>query len=507
MNNMKKISTLFFLFTIWFNLSGQISIDSTFGIEGKVRFNFQEIKSILPLEDGKILMSSEDNIVTRLTKNGQIDETFGKNGTLDIQQDGTPLVIKGLLQQGPYLLILSENNNNYVLVTAPLNGEQIEQIINLSFDFTNFHVTNFELHNDKLLVVGGIETVENSGFEYAILRFLQSGERDSSFGENGLVLLENQGGLFYRCVDNGNKIILLGLGVTDIIAQFNEEGVLDSTFGKEGIVHFKNSWPFGNLTQLHLIENDKILLTGTTGGHEEALFVRSQVLYRLNSDGSFDETFGDKGKVSEGFSVNANEYDLDLPRTHSSNSFLQENGKIILVGRDRGSINNPNEDISYVLAVRYFPNGEIDNAFGINGKLIIPNFIESNSHFAYQHEDYFIFTVSSWRAANEHYIMKLKENEISTSSLFIRTNSFFNAKLSPNLTRDYSKLEYGLNDAQDIEIEVINFQGQVVETFNKARQSAGGHEFSFSTTHLPKGFYIVRLKGNNQELSLPLIKL
>ena len=507
---MKKIKNLFiilFLFVTNFSLIGQMAIDSTFGIGGKVRFNFPELKSILPLEDGKILIS-ENNIVTRLTKNGQIDESFGENGEVEITNDGIPLAVKGLLLHDSKLLIFAQRNNVYVLIFASINGNNIEQIIDLSFDFTKFHFTNIHLHNDKLLVMGGIKNEETGINEYALIRFLLSGEIDSSFGENGLVItnFETLGGILYRCViDNDNMITLLGHGETDVIVQLNDEGVLNATFGDGGVVHFKNGY-FGHINQFHLVKDNKILLTGTTRGNEDAILVHSIVLYRLNSDGSFDETFGEKGKISEGFKVSG--LAPDLPRTHSSNSFIQEDGKIILIGRDEGSINDPNEDRHHVLAVRFFPNGEIDNTFGINGKLIIPHFKEANSHFAYQEEDYFIFTVSLWgNAEREHYIIKIKENDISTSSLVIPTNSFLKAQLMPNITQNYSTLQYILENTQEIKIQIIGLQGRFIENLKHIRQNVGKHELSFSVNHLPKGFYIIRVKGNHQQLSLPLIKL
>jgi len=314
------------------------------------------------------------------------------------------------------------------------------------------------------------------------------------------------GGIFYRCeIDDNNIISLIGHGETDVIVQLNNEGVPNTTFGDEGVIHFKNGF-FSHINQLHLVENNKILLTGTTSGDEDAILIRSLVLYRLNSNGSFDETFGEKGKISDGFGISG--FSLDLPITHSSNSFLQKDGKIVLVGRDEGSISNPNEDKHHVLAVRYFPNGKVDTTFGINGKLIIPNFKEANSHFAYQHEDYFIFTVTLWGPEErEHYIIKIKEKEISTSLLAIPTDSFLKGKLMPNITKNHSKLQYTLEHPQDIKIQLIDLQGRLLKTLKHARQNVGKHEIYFQVGHLQKGSYMIRLEGNNRYKHLPLIKI
>src|SRR5262249_11513474 len=134
------------------------------------------------------------------------------------------------------------------------------------------------------------------------------------------------------------------------VSRYNADGKLDTTFGGTGTVFTDVS---GQSDRAHavLIQPDGKILVGGTGGDGLHFFF---VLSRYNSDGSFDSTFGNGGKVVTDPSPNGAYNEIwDLA--------LQPDGRILAGG-------NVQIGTDTKLAVaRYLPNGVLDTSFGANG--------------------------------------------------------------------------------------------------------------------------------------------
>jgi uncharacterized delta-60 repeat protein len=113
-----------------------------------------------------------------------------------------------------------------------------------------------------------------------------------------------------------------------LLARDKNDGTPDSTFSTNGYAASNAST---NITNLVIQDDGKILASS------------SDKLLRFNEDGSFDATFGNKGIVSVGFSINK--------------TVLQPGGKIIVGGTLNGD---------FAIA-RYNTNGTIDRTFGNGG--------------------------------------------------------------------------------------------------------------------------------------------
>jgi len=145
-----------------------------------------------------------------------------------------------------------------------------------------------------------------------------------------------------------------------VILRYNSDGNIDNTFGTSGIVtaNFDNRWDTGYSVAIQ--SDGKILLAGTA---EVTSSNMDFACIRLNTDGTFDNTFGTSGKV------NINVYDIN---DYCYSVLIQTDNKILMGGATSNS---------FALA-RLNTDGSIDYSFDSDGKVITTfasNYTEINS--------------------------------------------------------------------------------------------------------------------------------
>jgi uncharacterized delta-60 repeat protein len=133
-------------------------------------------------------------------------------------------------------------------------------------------------------------------------------------------------------------------------------GTLDPTFGVGGIVIS----PIGNgdeVASATVIQPDgKIVVAGTCfPGLDNGDSPQNVAVARYNTDGSFDTTFGNGGKVIT---------DCGGVKEGALSVALQFDGKILVAGY------HEQEGVDYWLIARYNKNGTLDTTFGNSGKVI-----------------------------------------------------------------------------------------------------------------------------------------
>ena len=145
-------------------------------------------------------------------------------------------------------------------------------------------------------------------------------------------------------------------------------GELDTSFNGTGIVvHHNaaggNSNDFGN--SIYVGSDSKIYVTGrsiNSSGNTD------MVIWRYNSNGTLDTSFGNNGIVVHNNAAGGNSNDV------GDSIFVDSTGKIYVTGF---SFNGSNYDM---VIWRYNSNGTLDTSFGNNGIVVHNNAAGGNGH-------------------------------------------------------------------------------------------------------------------------------
>jgi len=172
----------------------------------------------------------------------------------------------------------------------------------------------------------------------------QAGSLDPTFGTNGIVTTANTSADAAALQSDG-KILVAGTIVNPQNSQqggllrYNTNGTLDSSFGTGGKVFVANGGSQASNAFAVAIQTDGKILTAAPDSLHLTVF-------RLNTDGSPDTTFGSNGAVT----IQAAGLFLS---PQSGGLALQSDGKIVVV-------------TGHVVA-RLLANGQLDTTFGSNG--------------------------------------------------------------------------------------------------------------------------------------------
>lgn len=185
----------------------------------------------------------------------------------------------------------------------------------------------------KIVVAGG-----GTG-DFLLERYNTDGSLDSSFDGDGVVLTDVTPGfndhVYALAIQPDGKIIVAGESNTVLaLSRYHPNGTLDVAFDSDGILLINSINVDGSFfpdPAYMKLQTDGKILVGS-----------ADRLVRLNSDGSFDNSFGTNGLV--------------MVVGHSSDIAIQPDGKLLVAGGGG--------------AVRLNPNGGIDSAFGMWGSVI-----------------------------------------------------------------------------------------------------------------------------------------
>lgn len=270
-------------FVARFNANG--TLDASFDFDGKVTIDFDSrsdgCNALAVQSDGKILAvgSSVDSTpqsdfaVARLNADGSLDPTFGA-GT------GKAIV--------PFDLGGGDDDTAGAVAIQP----------------------------DGNIVVAGWSTTGTTGYDFAVVRLLPDGTRDTTFNSTGRVTV----GFDFagtNMIDQGDAVMV------DAAGRIVVGGVAEVTMG---------SLDFA--------------------------------LIRLLPNGQLDSNFNADGRATIAFDLGASDSDL------SYQTILQGDGKIVMVGAaDAGTGSTNNNDFAIA---RLLPDGSPDPGFGIGGKVVVP---------------------------------------------------------------------------------------------------------------------------------------
>ncbi|MFJ4144906.1 hypothetical protein [Pseudomonas sp. NPDC089734] len=246
--------------------------------------------------------------------------------------------------------------------------------------YGGFSIAGLALGPDGGLIIAG----RGQGDVYAIARLTENGQPVPQFGQNGMVtgryIPDKTSAAGVTAYTPDGKILISGFykeaPLTEhkpVLARHLVTGEIDTEFGEDGVVLFdfpppkppesEKTQPAGgppdtayelfsfNVTPL---PDGKIIFSGSIQADRGDEASKFSVLGRLNADGSLDNTFADKGYLYP-----------KPPRNVVDRHLVLENGNILLAGQ----MENVQEHTGYV--ARYLPDGELDRTFGSSGYRLI----------------------------------------------------------------------------------------------------------------------------------------
>jgi uncharacterized delta-60 repeat protein len=185
---------------------------------------------------------------------------------------------------------------------------------------------------DGKIVVGGTSTASGGNSDFALCRYNVDGGLDPSFGSNGRVITDffhDKDFLGGIAIQPDGKIVAAGsalepgVGVEFALARYNLDGSLDQSFGSGGktVTRFPED---AEAAAVALTAAGKIVAVGTA-----SIRVKPRVaLARYNSDGTLDTSFGTSGII-----VNT------LHTSQAQAVALQPDNKIVIAGQDKDAQN------------------------------------------------------------------------------------------------------------------------------------------------------------------------
>jgi uncharacterized delta-60 repeat protein len=353
------------------------AIDLTFGGVGYVSYRLGSsstaAKATITQPDGKIIavgdafgsISGNAAVIVRFNSTGSLDTSFGTGGIVYVASVGSEYFrAVALLPEGKIVAVglCSCLSDQFLIVRFNADGSLDSTFDSDGIVTTNMVAGSFDQAralaiqpDGKIVVLGSSQYGVNTDF--AIARYNSNGSLDTSFSDDGKVVL-NLSNSTANGADDGpgsvalqhdGKIVVVGYANTagnPIVFRLNSTGTLDTTFGNNGIV-IRPPRTGGGLVAIQW--DGKIVTAGNTS------FPYDFTVIRYNPDGSLDTTFDNDGVVTTNMSATVSD---DFVRS----MVLRSDGKIFVGGY------TGNTNANYAIAV-YNIDGSLDNAWGDGGKV------------------------------------------------------------------------------------------------------------------------------------------
>ena len=240
----------------------------------------------------------------------------------------------------------------------PTFGSKGTVITNLG---SNSGTAAVAIQPDGKVVAAGYTTSEDTGYDFALVRYNSDGMLDSHFGSGGKVITDLVGGNDWAMaitIQPDGKIVAAGNtsggdNHPDDLAlvRYNPDGSLDSDFGEGGKVLIGMN-RHGDARAVAVQSSGKILTAGT-GNSNLKMF--DFALLRFDKNGSLDPAFGSRGIVL----TSLGNSDAGMAMA------LQSDGKVVVAGQTVIISGYTNFAL-----VRYDIDGSLDPTFGVGGAVI-----------------------------------------------------------------------------------------------------------------------------------------
>ncbi len=563
------------------------TLDLSFGINGIVHSDFTDrgyfsgsTSAITTQNDGKILVAAYFNNsqfisytgIIRYLPNGTLDSSFGVNGVT------TTAFMNTGHRTAAYTNAITADANNNILITGQYSPQdedggtvdaitlrylpdgksdltfgdsglvRIHLYINGKYNVTGTYDIQTQA-DGKIILGGGSSTVGPTESKFMLIRLFKNGGIDSTFGDNGFV--------FTKFANNDNNTInsillqpdekILAAGSTDVnvflgktniaLARYNNDGTLDNSFGDKGLVQttIKGYGAWAN--DMVLQQNGKIVVGGFLS-QGISYTVLDFLLYRYNSNGSTDSTFGNNGMVTTDFSDIAGQNSYDYLRSIN----LDKDGNIVASGTNETQFPTPD---NFAIA-RYIGDPVHQSLITRIKRWIIKHILHFQDPNA-ENTAYYVIEKSSNSTANFKEVARVEKSAISsqspvdnqqsetysfvlpasdnrdpTSDNFYRIKAVHNngsvtysdviadngltdtpingLTISPNPVKNVLHVQ-GLSAENKTSLSIINPEGNVIKKI-----SVRANSYDFNVSQLKQGTYYLKAENNKGSKTFQFIK-
>lgn len=497
------------------------TLDTTFNSTGIFTFdygfqdNLTDVK-IQPL-DQKIVVSgtaitptfSGKLLVARLLPEGGFDSTFNSTGSLIIpnfnesyayetviKSDGK-ILVAGAAADPAFqfsMLVMRLNEDGSLDSTFGTNGMVVPEI-STGDDFAYAMAEQ----PDHKIVLAGTALDVNFNNAPVVVRLMENGEIDSTFGTNGQayippVFIDNE--LNGIAIQQDGKIVvaghfdngLTGSGQFDfdiLVARFNSDGTADSTFGINGVVKTGTTVGYvDDAFDLQITPDGNILVAGFT---TLANFGFDALLLQYDSTGTLDVNFGNGGIVQYHYGDMNVAFDVEV----------QNDGNILIAGC-AGQF--PPNDNNFLLA-RYSSAGVPDITFGTNGVTITPispNYEEALG-MALQADGKIVLAGKSNNGLQNDIAVARFTNDVSSAMNEVSSLKTFH--VYPNPLSKYHSLSVQFEMVKDgaVSVELFDVFGSLVKVLDFGTLNSGIYKKEIQLpAHISSGAYLLKFNGIDQ---------
>ena len=322
--------------------------------------------------------NNQDILLTRYTPDGALDSSFGDNGRSVVDLGSAEQVAAVAIDGEGRILVAGNtfantdlyNINDIFVARFDVDGQLDTTfgadgsgfvVTDLGSDYEN--VVSVALAEDGGIVVAGTyyHNISGNPTDFMLVRYDDSGALDSNFGDGGVVItdLGAQEGLWSSALaameDGGWALVGNTLEysdqiyVTELVAvRYDAVGSLDQEFGDNGIVVIDT----GGLGVANPAIWGASAVVDGEGGIVFATNVSNfSAIGRLTPEGQLDEAFGTAGWAFSGQGVN--------------NLMIDDQGQLFAAGVTNGL--TPNGTGTFLTLTHFTADGQLDTNFGAAG--------------------------------------------------------------------------------------------------------------------------------------------
>lgn len=305
---------------------------------------------------------------------GALDPSFNGTGTVLTPINGTDDKGYAVIQQADGKLVTvgytnNGTNNDFGLIRYNIDGSLdagfgLGGTVTTPIGSANESAQAVTLQPDGKILVSGFSH-NGVNMDFAVVRYLQNGLLDTSFGTGGITVTDILGGnnqAHSIALQPDGKILLAGFyndGIDDdfAVVRYDSTGAPDITFGVGGIV-VTDFTGGADVARTVAVQSDGKIVVG---GWASISINLDFAIARYNTNGTPDLTFDTDGFNTTAIGVDDQGYTV----------IIQPDGKILLTG-----VSNNGTDQDFAL-VRYNTNGSPDISFDTDG-IVTTDFFVGN---------------------------------------------------------------------------------------------------------------------------------